>query len=149
MTDTVGTFITVKIDPETNGGLEDAPALITGVYDDGSLRVRVFGATAADDTVRTHVGDDGEPFVYPDAQPAAPAVPAASAPVNPLEEAAVEPAGTLADRVAQLTPEQRAELEAALRGSSPVEPTWPPAPAEDAPPPAPLPQDAPPAPTSS
>lgn len=63
----LGTFITVAVDPASNDGLDQAPGLVTGAYEDGSLRVRVFGSTSEQDTVRNHVGDDGEPYEYPDA----------------------------------------------------------------------------------
>jgi hypothetical protein len=79
----IGDIITVSVDPESNDGFDQAAALVTGVHDDGSLRVRVLGASAAADTMRNYVGDDGEPFDYAPATDE-PAVDTESVPEQPM-----------------------------------------------------------------
>jgi hypothetical protein len=64
-----GDILNIEVDPDTNGGLAEAAALVTGVYDDGSLRLRVFGPTSEQDTMRNYAGDDGQPYDH-DQQPA-------------------------------------------------------------------------------
>lgn len=68
----IGDTTTVKVDPATNGGFDEAAAIVTGVHDDGSLRMRVFGETSVQDTTRNYVGDDGEPFQQLDTTPTQP-----------------------------------------------------------------------------
>lgn len=119
-----GEIINVKVDPETNGGFDTAPALVTGVHDDGSLAVRVFGVASAGDSVRNYVGDDGEPFDYGN-QAAPTASPANTAAATPLtsgmagvNQQPAAPAAAEVPTVEQLrdySPEQRAELLAELQ----------------------------------
>lgn len=99
----LGEIITVKVDPDTNGGLAEAPAVVTGVYERGELRVRVL----TDDSVRNYVGEDGEPFVYDDA--AAPT----TAPAQQTEPAPA--AVPTSDQLAQMSAEDRAQLAAELQ----------------------------------
>jgi len=101
----VATFITVQVDPDTNAGFDTAPALVVGENEDGSLTVRVFGALAGSDSVRNYVGDDGEPFVYPDAAAAT------AASHQPATQSGGMPT---AEQLADYTPEQRAQLAAEL-----------------------------------
>lgn len=127
----IGEFVTVKVDPSTNEGFEDAPALVTGVHEDGSLRLRVFGPTSVQDTVRNYVGDDGEPYQHPDAEaaPAAGAQPridtssdviAPTADVKPQQQGVVdEQSGVFVQEgVDQLSDQQAADLQAALDARS-------------------------------
>lgn len=112
----LGTFVTVDVDPATNDGLSEAPALVTGVYDDGSLRLRVFGSNSEQDTYRNHVGDDGQPFPYDDQGANAPAVGGApsAAPAPSPAPAMDAQTSAIATEVEQLTPEERAQLATAL-----------------------------------
>jgi hypothetical protein len=112
----LGEIITVSVDPETNDGFDSAPAIVTGVHEDGTLRVRVFGGQAPTaDTVRNYVGDDGEPYDYED-QAAADAD-TTSGPVQPA---------SLEEQVAALSPEQRGQLRDELN----AEQQQPPAPVQ-------------------
>jgi hypothetical protein len=98
----LGTVITVEVDPDTNDGLAQAAAIVTGVYDDGSLRIRVLGANAEQDIVRNHVGDDGNPYRYAD-------TPAADDPA--VDELAAE--------FEKLTPDQQRAVLAAAAQQAP------------------------------
>lgn len=42
MTPTIGRIVLVPADPATNGGADIAPAVVTRVYDDGRINVRVL-----------------------------------------------------------------------------------------------------------
>lgn len=111
----LGDIITVDVDPDRNGGLDQAAAIVTGRYDDGSLRVRVLGAdTGAGDSVRNYVGDDGQPF---DAEKYAAAQ-------RQPEPAATEPDATASDTNADGTqPAQQSDPAPDAAPSSPAAPS--------------------------
>jgi hypothetical protein len=108
----LGQIIEVKADPATNDGLETAAAMVTGVYEDGSARVRVFGAAGTEDTVRNHVGEDGEPYVYDDP----------NADVSPAADEATQQAETA---YSALSDDDRAAFDAWRAGQSSSTPPAP------------------------
>jgi hypothetical protein len=114
----IGDIITVQVDPDQNDGFDTAPAIVTGIHEDGSLRLRVLGGVGpVSDTVRNYVDEDGEPYDYED-QAAADAD-TTSGPVQP------GPA-SLEEQVAALSPEERDQLRAELN----AEQRQPPAPGQ-------------------
>lgn len=64
-TSELGSIVTVKVDPETNGGYDTAPAIVTAVNEDGTRRIRVFaGVPGGAESFRDYVDDNGEPHDY-------------------------------------------------------------------------------------
>jgi hypothetical protein len=138
----IGDIVTVKVDPNTNGGFDDAAAIVTGVFEDGSLRLRVFGANGQDDSTRNYVDEHGEP-VAEAADPAPGDVPPPQLDTTPPADSTppATPAGPtpsqLAVEVEALTPEQRSQLSAELAqyDAARAGTTEQPATAQDVPPP--------------
>lgn len=62
----VGFITTVPVDPDTNGGADQAAAMVTRVFDDGSYSLRIFGNVPGGvaDSIRNHVNLDGSAFDY-------------------------------------------------------------------------------------
>lgn len=74
----LGQIIVVDVDPTTNGGLDQAPAIVTGEYPDGSLRLRVLRASGDLDSVRNYTDETGAPFHPVEAPAGTDASPAAA-----------------------------------------------------------------------